>query len=79
MTTVPSHSPKVIANPNCTKCHGTGMKKSLLGNKMKECGKCKKDALRAAACNKCGDTGLLLKDGKACTSCDMGKRHNKLL
>jgi len=62
MTTVPGAMPKIVGNPNCAKCHGTGMKKKLLGDGYKPCSKCRKAALAGCACNKCGDTGMLLKN-----------------
>ena len=62
---IPSHLPKIRANPHCHKCHGTGYK--VKKGEYKVCKSCKKSYVgNVLTCTKCGGSGYKLKNGKHC-------------
>lgn len=61
---IPSHLPKIHANPSCHKCHGTGYKYKK-GN-WKPCKNCMHHVKNIFTCSKCANTGYKIKNGKRC-------------
>lgn len=63
--------PTIAFSPQCRKCHGTGVSRSMFSGTPVPCTRC---YTRAGYCKKCYGTGTNYRKGKACNRCQAGKR-----
>ena len=63
--------PAIAFSPQCRKCHGTGISRSMFSGTPVPCTRC---YTRAGYCKKCYGTGTNYRKGKACNRCQAGKR-----
>jgi len=62
--------PVITFDPNCRKCHGSGVSTSRFSGTQIPCTRC---YTRHGYCKKCYGTGINYRKNKACTRCQAGK------